>query len=420
MRAAVEAGKRWRGDVSLHTDPDRELCLYVEAFPLALPGSGEPMGVAWIARDVTQLRAAEQRLRSANAELSRFQALVEASVDFIAIAGLDGKVSYLNPAGRAMVGLAPDTDVTDTTIADYLTPEGLEQSLAVEQPAVREHGSWEGQSTLRHHGGKPPIPVAIASFLMRDLVTGQPIGLATVQRDVTERVAAAARVHRLAEHRQALLMRLVAAQEAERTQIAADVHDDPVQAIAAVDLRLGLLRRRVMEQAPQLVDVLDPVQQSVARANERLRELLFDLEAPDVERGLGPALRRAADEIFHHGGVDVRIVADDEPRVDTSLRTVAYRITREALINVRKHAGARHVLVRVGSRDGGLSVDVADDGVGLGGGPPRSAPGHHGVTGMRDRASVAGGEVRFTDRPEGGTLVSLWLPAGTQTFVRRG
>jgi signal transduction histidine kinase len=175
-----------------------------------------------------------------------------------------------------------------------------------------------------------------------------------------------------------------------------------------------------MEQAPQLVDVLDPVQQSVARANERLRELLFDLEAPDVERGLGPALRRAADEIFHHDGVEVRIVADDEPRVDASLRTVAYRITREALINVRKHADARHVLVHVASRDGGLSVDVADDGVGLGAVPPRSAPGHHGVTGMRDRASVAGGEVRFTDRPEGGTLVSLWLPAGTRTSARRG
>jgi PAS domain S-box-containing protein len=421
MRAAVLAGERWRGDVSLDTgDPDRELCLYVDAFPLAVPGSGEPMGVAWIAQDVTQLRAAERRLRSANAELGLFQALVEASVDFIAIARLDGKVSYLNPAGRTMVGLAPDADVTDTTIADYLTPDGLERSLAVEQPAVRDRGSWEGESTLQPRDGRPPIPVAIASFLIHDLVTGEPIGLATVQRDVTERVAAAARVHRLAEHRQALLMRLVEAQEAERTQIAADVHDDPVQAIAAVDLRLGLLRRRVEEQAPQLIGFLDPVQQSVARANERLRELLFDLEAPDVERGLGPALRRAADEIFHHDDVEVGIVADDEPPVDTSVRTVAYRITLEALINVRKHARARRVLVRVGGRNGGLSVDVADDGIGLGAHAPRSAPGHHGVTGMRDRASVAGGEVRFSDRPEGGTLVSVWLPAGTGTSARRG
>ena len=157
----------------------------------------------------------------------------------------------------------------------------------------------------------------------------------------------------------------------------------------------------------------------MARANERLRELLFDLEAPDVERGLGPALRRAADEIFHQGGVEVRIAADDEPQVDTSVRTVAYRITREALINVRKHARARHVLVRVAARNGGLGVDVSDDGVGLGSRAPRSAPGHHGVTGMRDRASVAGGEVRFSSRPEGGTLVSLWLPAGTGTSARR-
>jgi PAS domain S-box-containing protein len=419
MRAVMAAGERWSGDVALPTDgtvpapgegTTGELLVHAEAFPLVAPDTREPTGFAWIAQDVTRLRATERRLRQANAELGRFQALVEASRDFIAIAGLDGKVSYLNPGGRALVGLEPDDDLTSTTIADYLTAEGLEQSLAVEQPAVREHGSWQGESTLRHFRGGPPIPVAIASFLMHDPDTGAPFGLATVQRDMTERLATERSVRHLLEHRQALLERLVEAQETERAKIAGDVHDDPVQALAVVDLRLGLLRRRITEQAPQLLDAVGAVQETVVAATQRLRALLFDLEAPDLDHGLAPALERAAEELFRDTGTRVEVAAGSEPPADRSLRTVAFRIAREALVNARKHAGAGHVWVTVRDSDGGLAVHVADDGVGLGRGPMRSAPGHHGVTGMRDRASLAGGEVVLADRPGGGALVSLWLP----------
>ena len=421
MRAAMDAGERWRGDVTLPVPQPlanpvegptetAELLVHTEVFPLSAPDTREPTGFAWIAQDVTRLRATERRLRRADAELGQFQALVEASRDFIAIAGLDGKVSYLNPGGRALVGLGPDDDLTSTTIADYLTAEGLEQSLAVEQPAVREHGSWQGESTLRHFGGGPPVPVAIASFLMHDPDTGAPFGLATVQRDMTERVAAERSVRRLSEHRQALLERLVEAQETERAKIAGDVHDDPVQALAVVDLRLGLLRRRITEQAPQLLDAVGAVQETVVAATQRLRALLFDLEAPDLDHGLAPALERAAEELFRDTGTRIEVAADSEPAVDRSLRTVAFRIAREALVNARKHSGAEHVWVTVRDSDGGLAVQVADDGVGLGRDRLRSAPGHHGVTGMRDRASLAGGEVVLADRPGGGALVSLWLP----------
>ncbi len=413
MRTLVEAGERWRGDATvLVGDPAQEMHVHAEGFPLAYPDSGERFGVAWIGQDITHLRATERRLQGANAELGRFQALVETSSDFIAIAEMDGSVAYLNPAGRALVGMAPDEDVTTTTIVDYLTPEGLAQSVEVEQPAVRDHGSWEGESTLRRRGGEP-VPVAISSFLMHDLTTGQPLGLATVQRDITRRLAAEQAVQHLSEQRQALLERLVQVQEAERAEIAAEVHDDPVQALAAVDLRLGLLRRRIEEHAPQLLDHILPLQDTVSRASDRLRALLFDLEAPDVARSLVPALEQVAEELYRDVGIESTVTAVDEPQAPVSLRTVAYRIVREALVNVRKHAGASRVHITVGSRDGGLLVEVADDGVGLGSGPTRSAPGHYGVTGMRDRATIAGGEVVFANRPEGGASVTLWLPGAT-------
>ena len=151
-------------------------------------------------------------------------------------------------AAATMVGLAPDADVTTTTIADYLTEEGIRASLEVEQPAVVAEGHWEGESTLRDLRGGPPTPVAINSFLMRHPDTGEPWLLATVQRDISDRIASQREVQALADQRQVLLGHLVQAQEDERARIAADVHDDSVQSLAAVELRLSLLQRDIDAQ----------------------------------------------------------------------------------------------------------------------------------------------------------------------------
>jgi PAS domain S-box-containing protein len=408
IREAVRADDRWSGDLTLVL-PDGERVVEVDTFSLFHPETGAALGDAWIARDVTELRRAEAALREANSDLMQFKALVEASPDFIAIAGLDGKVRYVNPGGRALIGMNPQVDVTTTSIPDYLTPAGLDASLNVEQPAVLANGRWEGESTLRHLWG-PAVPVAIASFLVHDPETGEPFALATVQRDITERLAAETALRDLADQRQALLTRLVDAQDAERARIAADVHDDPVQALAAVDLRLGLLQRRLREHAPAMLDVLEPVQETVSAATDRLRALLFDLEPPDLHAGLTGAMRRAAGEIFEGSDTRWTVAGELEPDVPNATRAIAYRIAKEALMNTRRHACARHVEVTVTGRRDGLEVTVADDGIGLGHGPARSSPGHRGIFTMRDRAEVAGGSCEISNRSPRGTKVTLWLP----------
>lgn len=408
MRAGLAADGHWSGDVVLPA-PAAPLTLLADVFSLTHPTTGQPLGTAWIGQDVTGLRAAEAALLAVNAELEQFRALVEASSDFIAIAALDGSVLYVNPAGREMVGLPPGTDVSTTTIADYLTPEGQRASAETEVPAVQAEGHWEGESTLRDRRGGPPIPVAIASFLMH-APDGAPFALATVQRDISGRIASEDAVRRLADQRQALLSRLVQAQAEERAEIAGDVHDDTVQALAAVDLRLGLLRRRLTERAPDLLEVLGPVEETVSEAIDRLRSLLFNLEPPHLEQGLATALRHAAGELFADSATRWTVDGEREPEAPEAMRAIAFRVAREALVNVRKHAAARHVEVVVAGRDGGLEVTVADDGVGLGPGPVRSSRGHHGLTSMRDRAAVAGGRWDIRGGASGGTVVTLWLP----------
>ena len=343
-----------------------------------------------------------------NAELVRFQSLVETSGDFIAMADLDGTVLYVNPAGRRLVGIE-DRDVTEMSIAEFLTDEGLAASLEVEQPAVVAHGRWSGQSTLRDHRGGPPIPVAIASFLMSDPESGEPLALATVQRDISDRVSAQNELQRLADVRQHLLDRLVQAQEDERARIAADVHDDSVQALAAVELRLGLLRRQLAESPAHLQETAETLSSTVREAIGRLRTLLFDLESPAVEADLATALGVAAANTFEDR-VAWSIVGDTDLDVPQGQRVTAYRIAKEAMANVVRHAEARRVLITLARSDGGFQVVVDDDGRGFDPASVEDRPGHLGIPAMADRAIIAGGRLDLERRAEGGMRVRLWLP----------
>jgi signal transduction histidine kinase len=103
---------------------------------------------------------------------------------------------------------------------------------------------------------------------------------------------------------------------------------------------------------------------------------------------------------------------DLEREPPAEARVIAYRICQEALTNVRVHAGARRVEVRLEEAQGGLLVTVADDGDGFEADQVRATPrrGHLGLTSMSERATMADGWCRVDSHPGGGTTVRFWLP----------
>lgn len=355
---------------------------------------------------------AREVIEAKQLELLRFRSLVEATTDFIAIADPGGQVVYMNPGGRRLVGLDPDADVTSTQVADYLTDEGLRVWQDVRLPQVLATTHWEGESTLRHLSRGSPIPVAVSTFAIRHPRTGEPWLIATVQKDLTDRIAAENAVRDLADQRRVLLGHLVAAQETERSRIAADVHDDSVQALATVELRLLLLRREIETRAPDLLPTVDDVRGTVANATDRLRHLLFDLETPAKLTDLASALSEAAAFTFEDEEVRWRIDAEPGMDLPTDTRVVAYRIVQEAMVNIRKHAAASQVVVTVRERHGGVEIEVTDDGRGFDPERVDKRPGHIGLAGMRERAAIAGGDLDVAPAAGGGTRVRMWLPAG--------
>ncbi len=217
------------------------------------------------------------------------------------------------------------------------------------------------------------------------------------------------------EHRQEaqarLLAELVAAEEETRRRIAADIHDDTAQAVAAAGLRMDALAAALED--PVAREAVLKTRTALVEANRRLRRLLFELRPPALdEAGLGAALELFLTDSFADQGFDWRVEnrLDDEPAPEA--RAILYRVALEALTNVRKHAMASKVDVLLERRGVGVVVRVRDDGIGFDL-PEPDAPaeaGHIGLVSMRERAEAAGGRFAMRSAPGSGTTVEFWMP----------
>jgi signal transduction histidine kinase len=211
--------------------------------------------------------------------------------------------------------------------------------------------------------------------------------------------------------RRKLVGQLVHAQEEERVRIAEDIHDDPVQKVVAASMRLQLIRKQV--QDPDVRASLDKLLESIRASIFSLRHMIFELHPSVLEHeGLAPALREHVAKLESELEFELQDDFEEQPSGET--RVLLFRIAQEALGNVQKHARAQRVAVHLSQDDGGFKVEIRDDGVGFT--PPQrlsSAPGHLGLSSMRERAELAGGWCQVHSLPDCGTTVQFWLPATT-------
>jgi signal transduction histidine kinase len=214
---------------------------------------------------------------------------------------------------------------------------------------------------------------------------------------------------RAAADRAGLVGALVRAAEDERERIAGEVHDDAIQAMVAVGIRLRLLANRIED--PEQQEILASLEQTVESTIQRVRALLFELRPPALDRaGLREVLEELLDETFTDDSVDWNLVTRYDTEPTESTRIVLYRIAQEALGNVRRHARASRVEVEVVGRDHGFVTRVTDDGVGFDLDEVSNGASPIGLTSMRERAGITGGTFRVDSTPGQGTAVEFWLP----------
>lgn len=211
--------------------------------------------------------------------------------------------------------------------------------------------------------------------------------------------------------REQLLQHAIDATDLERRRIAAQLHDGTVQDLAGVSYALAGLSSRARTHGDATeANLLAAAATQTRDAVRGLRGLLVDIYPPNLEHtGLAGALADQAAALGPETEVTVDVA---DVALDPQVEAVAYRIAREALTNVAKHAHARHVSVTVTDGTAGVALEVADDGRGF---DPQAAPdGHLGLRISHDLAESVGGTLAVDSAPGRGTTVRFTAPASAE------
>jgi two-component system sensor histidine kinase UhpB len=211
---------------------------------------------------------------------------------------------------------------------------------------------------------------------------------------------------RLEQERAASARRAIAAQEGERRRVSRELHDEIGQLLTGVLLRLTSIEDRAPDALrPELSGARDDVRRSM----DDVRLIAQQLRPPMLETlGLPSALGALAHDIEQQAGIRVDRQLDRGVRgLPDELEVVVYRVAQESLTNVVRHAGATQATLRLQRGDGVMVLEVADVGDGF---HPGQADSTAGLSGMRERALLVGGQLTITSRPGAGTRVRLTLP----------
>ncbi len=209
--------------------------------------------------------------------------------------------------------------------------------------------------------------------------------------------------------------RALAAQENERRRLARELHDEVGQTLTGVVLQLEALQR----MAPHARhDAIVDAQETARSGVEDMRELARGLRPQALDEfGLRSALVSLATQFSDRTSVRVRPqLADTLPALSHEQDLAIYRVAQESLTNVARHADARHAdLSLVANAAGEVELRVRDDGRGIGAGEMNGGGGPGtGLAGMRERALFIGGRLTVRALEQGGTEVTLTVPAGDE------
>jgi signal transduction histidine kinase/ligand-binding sensor domain-containing protein len=201
---------------------------------------------------------------------------------------------------------------------------------------------------------------------------------------------------------------------AERARIADDLHDTLLQGFAGVNLQLTAAEHALPEQPDVAAKTLGRVQHLVEESLREARERIWEMrETAAASDDLATALETIARDRTAGMPIAVAVTTSGSPgRLSRSLGDAAFRIGREAIVNVIRHAEASRIEIHLDFRASTFYLEVRDDGRGLSSIEADQARkhGHFGLGGMRDRAIHLGGRCEVRPRPGGGTIVALELP----------
>jgi signal transduction histidine kinase len=206
--------------------------------------------------------------------------------------------------------------------------------------------------------------------------------------------------------------RLITAQEAERSRIARELHDDINQQLASLSIALSGVKRRLQNgEAEGVAEEVTRLQQRIVDVTHVTRQLSHELHPGVLQHaGLVAALRGHCAEFGAQHGIDVTFAAGAGINgVPAETALCLYRVTQEALRNIAAHAGARTAWVALSLAKASLELSIVDDGQGFNLAQARR-DGGVGLVSMDERVRLIGGSLRIETQPQRGTELRVRVP----------
>lgn len=256
--------------------------------------------------------------------------------------------------------------------------------------------TWQ---TVRDNG--PQMAVALLFSVLLGVWISRVIEQSIDRAGLIEQLESARTELNEAEHARGVM--------AERERMAREIHDTIAQGFTSIVMLAQAasagMGRDPARAARQLADIEEVARENLAEA----RALVAAFSPVGLENSTLPdAVRRLTQRFAAETGVDLSLeIAEAASRLSRDQEVVLLRAVQESLTNVRRHAGARHVQVRLLVSDAGARVEVGDDGVGF---AVDEAGGGFGLAGMRGRVADVGGEMDISSSPGAGTRVTVLVP----------
>lgn len=364
--------------------------------------SGQIDGVLAVGRDITVQKATEEALRARERE---FRTLAENLPDHIVRYDLHGRKTYFNTAMAKLFGPRPEQylGMTSEEANAAGTPCPVDNAYV---DALR-HTLTTGERTeiLVH----PPGETHSLHFVAERDEHGNIAGVLAVGRDITRIVETERKLEELSEELRELAARRESAREEERRHIAREIHDELGQRLTALRLKVNVFKLQFGNGAPALRDAVAELLRMVDGTIRVARSVSTSLRPASLDMGIATALDYLAEEFTLNTGIQCEL--GPMPAVfslDEEKSIVLFRIAQESLTNVARHAEASHARIALECKNGGYTLEIADNGKGF---DTRLATKRKfGLLGMRERGLAVGGKTDIESAPGKGTRVRVFIP----------
>ncbi len=226
-----------------------------------------------------------------------------------------------------------------------------------------------------------------------------------------ERGHTAVRLEDAMAGRRHLLNNIASGGDEARRRFATALHDDSLQLLTAAELQLERVRADANGAAGHQAAQLDQLRVTLRKVEDSLRRLLINVSPePQLPNDLRQAISERLESLRLRAGIEVNVDTRLPKLVPSAIQAIVVKNVAEALTNAEKHAHATRVTVVAKELDGGLRVEVRDNGTGFVVAESVRVPGHIGLVALRERAQLAGGWCRIESEPGKGTKIAFWVP----------